>query len=92
MPDWALAMIRHRRTGEVLTEGTRMELFGRNNWKRTYFYDQTVGGSNNGVLLGFAPPVLCPQGMLKLKNGPWNGKSVYISAGLQPVEAAYADY
>lgn len=69
-----------------------MELFGRNNWKRTFFYDQTAGGSKNGVLLGFAPPVLCPKGMLKINNGPLNGKSLYVSTGLQPAESAYADY
>jgi hypothetical protein len=81
------ASIRYRRTGKVLIEGTRLELFGRNNWKRTYFYDQTAGGSKNGVLLGFAPPVLCPQGVLEV-----NGNSLYVSAGLQPVEAAYTVY
>ena len=71
-----------------MIEGTMLELFGRNNWKRTYFYDQTVGGSKNGVLLGCAPPVLCPQGRLKLPDG----KMLYISFGLQPNENAYADY
>lgn len=68
-------------------EGTRLELFGRDNWKRTYFYDQTAGGSKNGVLLGLAPPVLCPKAILEV-----NGESMYVSAGLQPVEAAYAVY